>query len=321
MKTKLLLAAMVCTTATALAVQPKQGQLDNVTRLTSDQKVRYENPVWAPDGKQIAFTAEGYTGLYVMDTATKQVKQLSADPGVGYMFQWDAASSEILVRDTRYVSTPRGVERVHAAFVLGTDGKKVRLTDDDPDLKPAAWRYGNTGAKTFVASAPKRKVNLGTVTPAALGVKTATAPAANTGISFEEDFENLYILDQAGNRRVLVAGPAFNAQLSPDGTKVVYNLMDDIYVTNLQGTVKTKVGTGFRPQWVGDTQLVYERTTDNGHIYTAGELYLYTLGTRQEKALTQTSGLIEMFPSVSPDGKKIVFTSNTDGQIYIADLK
>jgi Tol biopolymer transport system component len=39
------------------------------------------------------------------------------------------------------------------------------------------------------------------------------------------------------------------------------------------------------------------------------------------KALTATSNRIEMNPCISPDGSKIVFTSFTDGQIYVADLK
>ena len=40
-----------------------------------------------------------------------------------------------------------------------------------------------------------------------------------------------------------------------------------------------------------------------------------------KKALTATSDRIEMCPSISPDGKKIVFCSFSDGQIYSADLK
>jgi Tol biopolymer transport system component len=39
------------------------------------------------------------------------------------------------------------------------------------------------------------------------------------------------------------------------------------------------------------------------------------------KALTATPNLIEMNPCISPDGNKIVFTSFTNGQIYVADLK
>ncbi len=322
MKTKLLLAALICGTATMMAGDLKQGQLSNVTRLTTDKSVRYENPVWSPDGQQIAFNTEGFNGLYVMSTSTRAIKTLSQDAGIGYMMQWSADGAEILVRDTRWLSTGNGVERTHAAFSINTNsGKKIRLSDDNPQLKPAAWRYDASGRKTIVCNAKVRPSVLAKVPTAQLNLKMAAAPAANVGISFVEDFENLYIVDQSGNQRVLNAGPSFNAQLSPNGRQVVFNQMDDIYIINVDGSGKRKLGVGFRPQWVGDSQIVYERTSDNGHNYTAGELYIINVNGGSEKALTNSADRIEMFPAISPDGSKIAFTSNTDGQIYIADLK
>lgn len=323
MKTKLFLAALICGSATMFASDLKQGQLSNVTRLTSDNSQRYENPVWAPDGQQIAFCAEGYNGLYVMNTADRAVKQLSNDGGIGYLFQWSADSRDILVRDTRWLANENGgVTRTHAAFSISAiNGQKVRLSDDNGFLKPASWRYDKAGKKTIVCNAKVRPCKLLAVPTAKLGMKTATAPAPSMGISFVEDFDNLYVVDQEGNQRVLNAGASFNAQLSPNGKRVVFNEMDDIVVINLDGTGKRKLGRGFRPQWVGDSQIVYERTTDNGHNFTSGELYILNVDGGAEKALTATKDRIEMFPSVSPDGSKIVFASQTDGQIYIADLK
>ncbi len=322
MKTKLLLAALICGSATMFASDLKQGQLSNVTRVTSDKAARYENPVWSPDGQQIAFNTEGYNGLYLLNPKTKAVKTLSTDNGIGYMMQWSADGHEILVRDTRWISTASGVSRTHAAFSINTaNGNKIRLSDDAADLKPAAWRYDAKGRKTIVCNAKVRPMSLAAVPAARLGVKNAAAPKANCGISFVEDFENLYVVDQTGNKRILYAGPAFNAQLSPDGTKVVFNAMDDIYVCNLDGSAKRKLAVGFRPQWAGNSQIIYERTSDNGHTYTAGDLYILNIAGGTEKALTQSRDRIEMFPAVSPDGSKIAFVSNTDGQLYIADLK
>ena len=140
-------------------------------------------------------------------------------------------------------------------------------------------------------------------------------------VSFVEDYENLYVLTADGNKRLLNRGASFNAQLSPDGKKVVFNEMDNIVVINIDGTGKRVLGIGFRPQWVGNSQIVYERTTDNGHSYLTGELYILNINGGAEKALTNSRDRIEMYPSISPDGNKIAFVSNTDGQIYVADLK
>jgi len=321
MKTKLFLATLILGSASLFASDLKQGQLSNVTRLTSDASARYENPVWSPDGSQIAFTNEGYDGLLIINPKTKAVKALATDIGIGYMFQWAADSREILVRDTRWITSAQGIRRVHAAFSVSVDGKKTRLTDDDADMKPAAWRYDAYGNKSIVTDAKIHHVKLNPAPVAGLKTRTATAPAPASAFSFIEDCENLYIVDLAGNKRVLNAGPSFNAMLSPDGKKVAFNQLDDIYIINTDGSGKTKIAVGFHPQWVGNTQIVYERTSDNGHVYTAGDLFIYTIASKAEKALTTSKDRIEMNPAVSPDGSKIVFTSNNDGQLYIADLK
>ena len=51
------------------------------------------------------------------------------------------------------------------------------------------------------------------------------------------------------------------------------------------------------------------------------ELYLGDVNGTTPVALTNTSRSIEMNASVSPDGKKIVYTDYNDGQVYVADLK
>ena len=322
MKTKLLLAALICS-STMFGAELKQGQLSNVTRVTSDKAVRFENPVWSPDGKQLAFCEEGYEGLYVMNPETKAVKKLSSDLGVGYMFQWSADSKDILVRDTRWVEEGGMKKRVHAAWAVNVDGQKVRLTEDDVNMKPAAWRYDVDGAKKVVAEAKAVKFEFAAVPQRAMKARSLNADVAvQTRYSFVEDCDNLYIVDQDGNKRVLDEGASFNGQLSPDGTKVAFNnYLDEVYVINVDGTGKKLIGKGFRPQWVGNEQLVYERTTDNGHNYTSGELYINSVNGNAEKALTATKNLIEMFPTVSPDGSKIAFSSASDGQIYVADFK
>lgn len=322
MKTKLLLAALICGSS-MYGADIKQGQLTNVTRVTSDKSLRFENPVWSPDGSKVAFCEEGYEGLYVMDASNGAVKKLSSDLGVGYMFQWSADSKDILVRDTRWVEETGRQARVHAAWAINVDGTKVRLTEDDVNMKPAAWRYDAAGQKKIVADAKVVDFTLAAVPQRALKARALnTDVAVQSCYSFVEDCDNLYIVDRAGNKRVLNEGASFNGTLSPDGKKVAFNdYLDQIYVINVNGTGKKLIGKGFRPQWVGNSQLVYERTTDNGHNYTSGELYINNIDGTAEKALTATNNLIEMFPSVSPDGTKVAFCSSTDGQIYIADLK
>ena len=319
MKKILIMASAIIIGCQFLAAQnTKSGILSNVTQLTNDN-VKYENPRWSPDGKKIAFTQLGYDGLYLMNANGSSKEQLLTSLGVGYMFQWSADSKEILVRDTRWLNSSEGAMRAHAVWAINpTNGITTRMTQDAEYMQPAAWRYTN-GVKSIAA--PDAKILKVDLTPLSNTMAKTLAADKLINTSFITDFEHLYIVDALGNKRVLNEGPSFCPALSPDGKKVVFNQMDDICVINVDGTEKKIIGRGFNPTWVNNTQIIFEKTEDDGHEYTAGELYIMSVDGNNVKALTATPNRIEMNPCISPDGNKIVFTSFTDGQIYIADLK
>ena len=323
MKKTILVMATVLAAQVVSAQALKQGTLSNVTRLTNDGATMYENPRWSPDGTKIAFTQMGYDGLYVMNADGSGKTQLTADAGVGYLYQWSADSKEILVRDTRWEQTSTGIVRLHAAWSINLNGAKTKLTQDAEYMQPAAWRYNSTtGAKSVMSlDAKALPIKITPVAKAAIDLIRNT-PSVNISFHIDADNDILYLVKADGSKVVINTGvPSFNAMLSPDGTKVAFNQLDDIYIVNIDGSGKRLLTRGFNPQWVNDGQLVYELTTDDGHVYTSGELYMINANGSSLKQLTFTTDKIEMNPAVSPDGSKVVFTSVTDGQIYIADLK
>lgn len=297
----------------------KTGKISNVTNLTRDG-LRYENPRWSPDGGKIAFTELGYDNLYVMNADGTSRVQVSSASGVGYMYQWSADSKEILVRDTRWEDNASGLKRNHAIWAVDMTGKKVRMSEDAEYMQPAAWRYSATGAKMIAAPDAKPIVRHGLAGLSKSRTVKALAQPVNK-VSFYVDGCNLYVVDVNGNKKLINEGESFCPSLSPNGKKVAFNQMNNVCVMNIDGSGKTMIGRGFNPVWVNDTQIVFERTQDDGHVYTSGELYIANVDGTGLKAITATEGMIEMCPSISPDGKKIVFSSFSDGQIYIADFE
>ena len=298
------------------AQQLKEGRLEGVKQLTNDN-ARYENPQWSPDGRYIAFTNYGYDNLYVMNADGSAQHRVSDKKGIGFRFQWSIDSREILGTDiSRNLVAGKQVRR-QAAWAFSLDGKAERLTQDVARMTPAAWRYTTAGVKKVMsldAPAVERNEHVATAF-----VKRAASKANNT--SFICDPEGLWVVDAQGNKKLINAGPSFCPALSPDGTRVVFNHVNNVCVMNIDGTGKRVLDRGFIPCWVGNAQVVYEQSTDDGHTYTSSDLYIIGVNGTNKKALTSTADRMEMCPAVSADGSKIVFTSYNDGQVYCATLK
>ena len=298
------------------AQQLKEGRLEGVKQLTNDN-ARYENPQWSPDGRYIAFTNYGYDNLYVMNADGSAQHRVSDKKGIGFRFQWSMDSREILGTDiSRNLVAGKQVRR-QAAWAFSLDGKAERLTQDVARMTPAAWRYTTAGVKKVMsldAPAVERNEHVATAF-----VKRAASKANNT--SFICDPEGLWVVDAQGNKKLINAGPSFCPALSPDGTRVVFNHVNNVCVMNIDGTGKRVLDRGFNPCWVGNAQVVYEQSTDDGHTYTSSDLYIIGVNGTNKKALTSTADRMEMCPAVSADGSKIVFTSYNDGQVYCATLK
>lgn len=321
MRKQLLILAAACVAVTAMGASPVQGRLENVKRLTSQSDLKFENPQFSPDGKQIAFTKFGYEGLYVMNADGAEMRPLSAAEGVGYMYQWSPDSKQILALEATKERTAALSPTLHAVVTLDVaDGTRVQITEPAAEVRPAAWRL--CGNKFGVATSDRGLVAV----PGSKPLKARALEQANVGaslsVSFVTDFDHLYLVDAEGNKAIIFDGPAFCPKLSPNGKQVAFcDMEDNVRVMNIDGTGVRTIGKGFNPAWANDSQLVFERTTDDGHAYQSGELYLGNVSGAEPVALTNTSRAIEMNASVSPDGKKIVFTDFNDGQVYVADLK
>ncbi len=311
MKKLLLLAAAAMVSQMLPAQELKVGSLSNVTRLTNDA-IEFENPQWSPDGKQIAFTEVGHTGLYVMNADGSAKKTLSALPHVGYMYEWSADSKDIACVAANFDS---GL-RMSAVMSVNVATAEVRqLSEYGRDVISASWRYSSNGVRRVVASSAQfRNFEIGSI-------QTTGATKDFAKFSVMTDGDYLYVVDGKGEKTPIMEGLAMFPVLSPDRTKVVFNDATHVCVININGSGLRRLCEGFGPNWVNDNQIVFELSEDDGHNYTASDLYMVNVDGSNLKAITTTNDMMEQNARISPDGKKIVFTNVVDGQVYVADFK
>ena len=120
-------------------------------------------------------------------------------------------------------------------------------------------------------------------------------------------------------------------KFSPDGKKLAfvstgradYLGQSTLYVADLETRIAKPVqpGVGTNMCWSRDwKRLIYARSTfDNAFGSFQNDLYVYDL--EDEKETRLTFGKRAMSPSLSPDGKTLVFVVNKDGTTNLATMK
>src|SRR5574344_493317 len=296
----------------------KTGKLSNVERLTNDGE-RYINLQWSPDGSKLAFAKEGFEGgIEVLDVATKTRTKVTDVADAGIFFQWSADSKEILFRDTKWTNG----ERTHTLYVTDLKGQKQQVSQPQRYLQPASWRYAANGTKSVFTKDGKimKQPNLPTLN-ASMTKSVTASKKANISTYNDADAQKFYLIDENGKQILLNNDFGLESQISPNGKKIIFNDNDYLILMDTDGKNRRDLGMGFRANWLNDNQIVYELTTDNGHVYTGGELYMVNIDGTNRVQLTNTSDKIEMYPTWNANTQKLAFISQVDGQIYVADLK
>jgi len=140
---------------------------------------------------------------------------------------------------------------------------------------------------------------------------------------YKERMENVLSNLAIGDTIADVGFGNFYPTFSPDGKKILYisNKSADYFSLSsiYEYDIATKKSKALIPgirstySWIpGENKLVYSRLTeDNPYWYNVHDIFIYDFDKKEEKRLT--SNLRANQPSVSHDGKKIVFLFQKDG--------
>ena len=312
--------------------------LKNVTPVTTGF-VRAGEGYFAPDGKQVIFQAEEkdtgnpFYQIFVQDLGTGRFRRIS--PGVG--------------RTTCSYFRP--------------DGKRVIFASShgDPDAKAhqlAEYRQREIDAKNNVRRRyswdfdPHMKIYEANPDGTDLKCLTPDAKVYTAEGSYSADGKRIvYSAGTAGNVQLFVmnadgtgarqltnvpncynGGPFF----SPDGTKVVFRSDRkekdrlQLYVINADGTGEKALTDNdkwvyWAPYWYKDGRHIIYTAADHSDPLARPnyDLYWMNLASGKTTRITFAPGQ-DVLPVFSPDGTKVMWTSNRDGrsptQLYIADF-
>lgn len=316
----------------------ESAHLANIKQLTSDF-VRAGEGYFAPDGTRIIYQAEEkdtgnpFYQIFVQDLKTGKYHRVS--PGVGkttcsyfrpdgkkVIFASSHSDPDAKVKQAeeykrREEERAKGTRRRYAwdfdrhmkIYEADPDGGSLKCLTPDSTVYAAEGSYSPDGKRIVYASGAERNVEL---------------------FIMNADGSNARQLTKAPN--CYNGGPFF----SPDGTKVIFRSDRkekdrlQLYVINADGTGEKALTDN--DKWVYWAPYWY---TDGRHIiYTAADhsdekarpnydLYWMNLDTGKTVRVTFAPGA-DVLPVFSPDGTKVMWTSNRDGrsptQLYIADF-
>ncbi|MBN1117411.1 MAG: PD40 domain-containing protein [Bacteroidales bacterium] len=119
-------------------------------------------------------------------------------------------------------------------------------------------------------------------------------------------------------------GLYYNPILSPDKSQAIIHLKSEMYLLKTDGSGELiRLGTGIASSWSPDSKTFFyflDESSD-GHRINNSEIYMMDIVEKNPIKITDTPDIMEMWPSVSPDGKQIAFSNCETGEIFIGELK
>ncbi len=325
------------------------GAARRLTNTPNDES----DPIFSPDGKQIAFSRlnGGDWDVYVISAdGTGEAKRVTMMPKNDYMVNWTPDGKSVIF------ATTRDEENVFRLYKMVVDGGTIaeplplpQALDGafSPDGKQIAynprtfifgeWRYYRGGASAPIwvadlqtgATEKLTTQNVNDKNPMWIGDKIyfnsdrsgtfnlfeydrktkqtkqltkfigqgiRMASAAKDSICFVQD-GRIHLFDLANNQDKII-----NVSISPDTAELAPRTV---------------------PAMRALEQVLPSANGEKLAFGARGEVLLFDVATSETKNLTNTSGVAERYPTISPDNKSVAYFSDESGeyQLHIRALE
>ncbi|MFI3240646.1 MAG: hypothetical protein R3Y22_08695 [Bacteroidales bacterium] len=265
------------------------------------------NSVISPNGDFLLMTTPNKKGLKKYDLATGQVETITEAAGAGYDVKILDDGQTIVYRETAINSkklkettlkSKNMVSGAESTLVNATRNLQAVVVDGNSvyAIDKGALKTKSFSGATVSTDKPVLSIDNGQLMITKNG-KTAT-------------------FSPNGTEYTRYIWPS----ISPDGTKALYYVVGSgAYICNLDKSEVTRLGVLRAPKWYSDDIVVGMYDIDGEDDTEKSSIMAVAADASVAQTLTDDS-VIAMYPSVSEDGSKIVFTT-VGGEVYIINIK
>lgn len=296
---KVLFALALCVSFSGMA------QLVNVTsidKVNIPESAVNKVAAISPAGDYILLTTDYNQGLTKYDLATGATQVITQAQGAGFDTQISSDGNTVVYRE-RLTNKKHLQMKAVKSMNLAT-GAEQQLVKPTRDLQGVAI-VGNTAVAVNKGKVAKKAINEGKA--------QVSTPVLSTNNFM------LYMTRNGKTTEFMPMGKGYRyiwASMSPDASKALFYCSGKgAYVCNVDGSGLKALGKVQAAKWMSNDMIVGMTTTDNGEVFTSGEIVVLDLNGNSQ--VLTGNDVVAMYP-LPADGK-IAFSTPT-GEAYIINI-
>lgn len=310
----------------------------SLKRLTTNEKAEDSYPVFSPDGSKIVFETNrtGNFEIYTMNADGSNQQRLTDTPEDELSSSWSPDEAKITFVSFR----DNGAQEI---YIMDADGSnETRLTNNDfadeaqhfsPDGKLIATQSGKDRKRRqiYVMNADGSNHKAITNMESYQGYPTWSSDGTKIFFDSDKDGGGIYSVNKDGTdlKKVTEEGSGTFINHAPDGSRILFygtkkgEKDSGLYVMDSKGENWKKINNdNFKYIAATGNPTSFKRKSNTINIQKIAfhsnrdgnsEIYSIHADGTNEKRLTNNNAY-DGFPSWSPDGSRILFQSNREGE-------